>query len=116
MNLETFLVIVAVVVAAVFNVVLPWLEKLQEAGQAGNAEPESQEAPTAMVAPVLSASPAPELEIAKWRNAPTRTPASLAPAVARPARRSPLGSLSAMRNGIVLAAVLGPCRAQTPFV
>jgi len=26
------------------------------------------------------------------------------------------GSLSDMRDGIVLAAVLGPCRAQTPYV
>ncbi len=114
MNLETLLVIVAVVVAAVFNVVLPWLKKLQEDGLAGNSEPEMQEAPTAMPAPVLSASPAPEF--VTWRNAPTRTPAPVAPAAARPVRRTRLGSLSEMRDGIVLAAVLGRCRAQTPFV
>ena len=35
MNLETLLVVLAVVVAAVFNVVLPWLKKLQEDGLAG---------------------------------------------------------------------------------
>lgn len=41
MTLETLPVIVAVVVPAVFNVVLPWLKKVQGAGQAGNAEPEN---------------------------------------------------------------------------
>ena len=111
MNMETLLVIVAVVVAAVFNVIVPWLKKQQEDGLAGNAEPELQDAPAAVLAPVLSASPAPEF--APGRNAPTRT---TAPSVARPARRSRLGSRSGMRDGIVLAAVLGPCRAQTPFV
>ena len=112
MNLETLLVIVAVVVAAVFNVVLPWLKKLQEDGLARNAEPELQEAPTAKPAPELSAAP----ESVTWRDAPTTTPAPMAPAAARPIRRTRLGSLSEMRDGIVLAAVLGPCRGQTPFV
>ena len=116
MSLETLLVIVAVGVAAVFNVILPWLKKLQEDGLAGNAKPKLQEAPTAALAPVLPASPAPAPEFATPHNAPTRTTAPMAPAVARPARRSPVGSLSGMRDGIVLAAVLGPCRAQTPFV
>jgi len=116
MSLETLLVIVAVVVTAIFSFILPWLKKLQEDALAGNAERELQEAPSAVLAPVLSASPAPERKFATRCDAPTRTPARLAPAVARPARRSRLGSLSAMRNGIVLAAVLGPCRAQTPFV
>ena len=115
MSLETLLVIVAVVVAAVVSVILPWLKKRLEDGLlAGKADPELQEAPTAVLAPVLSASPAPEF--ATRRNAPTRTTAPMAPAVARAARRSRLGSLSGMRDGIVLAAVLGPCRAQTPFV
>ncbi len=118
MSLETLLVIVAVVMAAVFNVILPWLKKLQEDALAGNAEPELQQAPKAVLVPVLSASsaPAPAPEFATRRSAPTRTPAPMAPAVARTAKRSRLGSLSAMRDGIVLAAVLGPCRAQTPFV
>jgi len=116
MSLETLLVIVAVVVAAVVNVILPWLKKRLEDGLAGNAEPELQEAPTAVLAPVLSASPAPAPEFATRRNAPSRTTAPMAPAVARAGRRSRLGSLSGMRDGIVLAAVLGPCRAQTPFV
>ena len=116
MSLETLLVIVAVVVAAVFNILLPWLKKLQEDGLAGDAEPELQETPTAVLAPVLSASPASAPEFATRRNAPTRTTAPTAPAVARPARRSTVGSLSGMRDGIVLAAVLGPCRAQAPFV
>ena len=116
MSLETLLVIVAVGVAAVFNVILPWLKKLQEDGLAGNAKPKLQEAPTAALAPVLPASPAPAPEFATPHNAPTRTTAPMAPAVARPARRSPVGSLSGMRDAIVLAAVLGPCRGRTPFV
>ena len=116
MSLETLLVVVAFVVAAIFNIILPWLKKLQEEALAGNAAPEPQEASTAVLAPALSASPATEPEFATRYIAPTRTPAPLSPAVARPARRSRLGSRSAMRNGIVIAAVLGPCRAQTPFV
>jgi len=122
MSLETLLLIVAVLVAGVFNVILPWLKKLQEDGLAGNAEPEPQEAPAATLAPVAPASPMPTPmlmptpEFGTRRTAPNRTTALLAPAVARPTRRSRLGSLSGMRDGIVLAAVLGPCRAQTPFV
>ena len=120
MSLETLLVIVAVVMAAVFHVILPWLKKLQDDALAGNAEPKPQAAPTAMLAPVLSASPAPAPvpEFATRRNTATRATAPLAPrapAVARPAKRSRLGSLSGLRDGNVLAAVLGPCRAQTPF-
>jgi len=92
MSLETLLVIVAVVVAAVFNILLPWLKKLQGDGLAGNAEPELQEAPTTVLAPVQSASPAPAPapEFATRRNAPTRSAAPTVPAVARPARRSPV--------------------------
>jgi len=120
MNLETLLVIVAVVVAAVFNVILPWLKKLQEEALAGNAGPELQEAPTPALAPVPTASPMPTPmptpEFGTRRTAPTRTTALLPSAVARPTRRSRLGSLSGMRDGIVLTVVLGPCRAQTPFV
>ena len=122
MNLETLLIVVAVVLAAVFifNVILPWIRKQQEDGRAGNDEPEElREAPTAALAPAPSASPAPVPEFGTRRNAPTRSPAPMAPmapASARPARRSPVGSLAGMRDGIVLAAVLGPCRAHTPFV
>ena len=113
MNMETLLVVVAVVVAAVVNVILPWLKKQQEDGLAGNAEPEVQEAPTAELELLPSVPTTPEL--APRRHASTATPAPMALASARPARRSPLGSLSGMRDGIVLAAVLGPCRAQKPF-
>jgi len=116
MSLETLLLIVAFVVAGVFNVILPWLKKIKEDALAGNAEPEPQLAPTAVLTPVLSASSAPASAFATPRGAPTMTAASMASAVARPARRSPVGSRSGLRDGIVLAAVLGPCRAQTPFV
>ncbi len=116
MSLETLLMVVAVVVAGAFNVIMAWIRKRQEEAGVGNAGPELQEAPTAVLTPVPAASPAPTPEFGTRRNAPTRTTASMAPAAARPARRSPVGSLSGMRNGIVLAAVLGPCRAQTPFV
>jgi len=116
MSLETLLLMVAIAVAAIFNFILPWLKKLQEDGLADNAEPELQQAPPVQ-APALSTPPAPTPtpEFGTRRNAPTRTPAPVALAVARSARRSRLGSLSEMRDGIVLAAVLGPCRAQTPF-
>ncbi len=113
MSLETLLVIVAVVAAAFVNVILPWLKKQLEVGPAGHPAPELQEAPT-VLAPAPTPTPTPEF--GTRRNAPTRTPAPMALASARPVRRSRLGSLSGMRNGIVLAAVLGPCRAQTPFV
>ncbi|MBC7732247.1 MAG: hypothetical protein H7306_10145 [Bacteriovorax sp.] len=115
MTLETLLMVLVVVLAAVFNVILPWVRKRQEDGQAGNAEPEElREAPTAVLAQAPSAWPAPAFGTRP--NAPTRTTAPMAPAVARPARRSPVGSLSGVRDGIVLAAVLGPCRGQAPFV
>ena len=118
MSLETLLLIVAVLVAGVFNVILPWLKKLQEDALAGNAEPEPQEAPAAALAPEPTASPMPTPmpEFDTRRTASDRTTALLAPTVARPTRRLQLGSRSGMRDGIVLAAVLGPCRAQTPFV
>lgn len=110
MNMETILMVLAVVLTAVINVILPRVRRHQESGQFGDAEPELRGAP----ASVPSASP-PEPETC--RNTPIMTRAPMAPAAARPARRSPVvGSLSDMRDGIVLAAVLGPCRAQKPFV
>jgi len=114
MSLENLLVIVAVVVAAVFNVIMPWLKRLQENALAGNVEPELQKAPATALAAGLPASPAPGL--ATRRHTPTSATAGMAPATARPARRLPVGSRSRLRDGIVFAAVLGPCRAQTPFV
>jgi len=39
MSLETLLLIVAVLVAGVFNVILPWLKKLQEDARAGSFGP-----------------------------------------------------------------------------
>ncbi len=116
MSLETLLVIVAVAVAALFNVILPWLKKLQEDALAGDAGPELQEAPAAVPLPAPSASPAPVPEFGPRRNAPTRTTAPVAPVGARPTRRLLVGNLTGARDGIVLATVLGPCRAQTPFV
>ena len=105
MNLETLLLVLAMVLVAVFNVILPSARKRQEDARAGNAEPE-----------LLAASPAPVTEFGTRRNAPTGTTAPMASGGARPRRRLLGGSLSGVRNGIVLAAVLGPCRAQTPFV
>jgi len=120
MNLETLLLAMALVLAAVFNVILPWVRRLQEDGQAGNVDPGlRQTQPTALApAPMasLTSEPQPEPEPAPRRKAAIRPAASVALAGARPARRTPLGSRSALRNGIVFAAVLGPCRAQTPFV
>ncbi|MEO8311631.1 MAG: hypothetical protein ABI520_10695 [Caldimonas sp.] len=114
MNLETLLVVVAVGLAVVFNVILPWVKERQENGRADSARPEPREAAEAALAPVPSAAPASGFETP--RNGSIGTTALVAPATTRPARRSPLGSLSGTRHGIVLAAVLGPCRAQTPFV
>ena len=117
MNLETLVIVLAVVLTIVFNVILPWIRKQQEDGRAGNDVPEElRAAPSTVVAPAPSASPAPVPEFGTRRNAPTRTTAPMAPAGARPTRRSPAGSLLEVRDGIVLATVLGPCRAQTPFV
>jgi len=118
MNLETLLVVLAVVLAAVFNVILPWVKKQQEDGQAGNADADAelQQVPPpelALEPSVLPGlMPAPEAR----RHASTRPAAPMVLAAARPTRRTPMGSRSDMRKGIVLAAVLGPCRAQTPFV
>jgi len=118
MNLEFLLVVLAFALAALFNVILPWVRKKHlEAGQASNAESERQEAPT-VLAPVPAALSGREPEAR--RNAPIRAtlpkPAAMAPAVARPARRSPVGSLADVRDGIVLTTILGRCRAQKPFV
>lgn len=115
MNLETLLLVVAAVLAVVFNVVAPRLGKQQEDRPVdAAAEPGLPEAATAVPVPVLSASPVPGL--ATRRDPSIRAAALAAPVAGRPARRSRLGSLSGMRQGIVLAALLGPCRAQTPFV
>ncbi len=118
MNLETVLVILAVVFAAVFNVILPWVKRQQENAQAGNADPAPLDVPPAVLVPAPSMLSGPESgpEPEPRRHATPSTAAPMALAAVRPARRSPVGSLSDMRNGIVLAAVLGPCRAQTPFV
>jgi len=115
MSLETLLMVVAVLVAAFVNVILPRIMKQQESGPAGGAEPDVPEAPATVLEPLPPVALPPELAIG--RRAPT-TAAALAPAAlaaARPARRSPVGRLSGLRGGIVLVAVLGPCRAQTPF-
>lgn len=114
MNLEMLLLVVAAVLAVVFNVVLPWLGRQQAHLRLGAAETGPPEAATAMPAPVLSTSLL--SESATKRDASIRTAALAAPVAGRLARRSPLGSLSGMRQGIVLAALLGPCRAKTPFV
>jgi hypothetical protein len=66
------------------------------------------------IAATYGAPPAPQFEA--QRNAPTGKARPIAPVAARPARRLALRSRSGMRDGIVLAAVLGPCRAQAPFV
>jgi len=116
MSLEALWVIVAVAVAAVFNVILPWVRKLAEDGRTGNVEPELRQAPTTVLAPAPSDWPAPAQEFGMQRNVPARTMAPMAPASARPVRHPRAGSRSGLRSGIVLAAVLGPCRAQTPFV
>ena len=105
MNMETILMVLAVVLTAVINVILPRVRRHQESGQFGDAEPELRGAP----ASVPSASP-PEPETC--RNTPIMTIAPMAPASARPVRRSRLGSLSGMRNGIVLAAVPSAVRAR----
>ncbi len=124
MNLETLLLVMAVVFAAVFNVILPWVKRLSENGQAGSAEPELRRAEPTEMTPTAMASLKPQSELqaepqpesAPRRLASIQPAATVALAGTRPARRPLLGSRSAMRNGIVLAAVLGPCRAQTPFV
>lgn len=116
MNLETLLLVVAAVLAVVFNVVAPRLGKQQKDRpvDATAAEPGPPAAATAVPESVLSGSPSPRS--ATRRDPSIRAAALAAPVAGRSARRSPLGSLSGMRQGIVLAALLGPCRAQTPFV
>jgi hypothetical protein len=119
MNLETLLTLLAVVLAALFNVIFPWVRKRLADQQAGSADPEPQDAQAAL-AGMPTATPTPQPE--PYRSAPSSAAAPMAtappapPAAARRRRRSALGNLSGMRDGIVLAAVLGPCRAQTPFV
>ena len=114
MNMEIFLLVMAIVLAAVFNVIVPWLKRQQEDGLAGNTETELEEVQTADMAPSASALPAPQFEA--QRNSPTGKVRAIAPVAAQPARRLALRSRAGMRDGIVLAAVLGPCRAQAPFV
>jgi len=116
MNLENLLVVLVIVLVTFFNVILPWLRKQLEDEQTGDAGAELQEAlPTAM-GPMPAATPEPETR----RHAPLSAMMPLAvtttPAAARPARRSPLGRHSDVRDAIVLMAILGPGRAQQPFV
>ena len=97
MNLESLLVVLAVVLVAFFNVILPWLRKQREGGQPGETESELQEAPPPAAAPMPLASSAPEPEARHDALMRARVP------------------LADARRGIVLGTVLGPCRALKPF-
>ena len=117
MSLENLLVVLAVVLVAFFNVILPWLRKQREGGQPGETESELQEAPPPAAAPMPLASSAPEPEARHDALMRARVPlaAAMPPTAVRRSRRSPVGSLADARRGIVLGTVLGPCRALKPF-
>lgn len=131
MTLENLLIIVAVLVAAFVNIVLPALKKGREGGQAGEPQPgELDGRPTQTPAQA-------DAEV-DW---PPMTPATTGPlkprfmavndklpfaaAMARPqasrpvpqpaTKRRVLGNPADLRRAVVLRTVLGPCRAQQPF-
>ena len=125
MTLENLLIFLAVVAVAFVNVVLPWLRKRREGGQAGEPESEVQEEvqedvqePTPIATMALP-SEVPTGEPTAHREAPRRARVPLTtgmpPVLARRPRRSPVASLADARRGIVLRTILGPCRAQQPF-
>lgn len=110
MNLETVLLIMAVVAVVLINNVLPWVKKSLEDIAAGNANSELPEAPIAAEPWASSAS---ESEL--FGNAAIGRTTPMALVGSRPARRLALGSLSDIRDAIIVAEVLGPCRAQKPL-
>ena len=125
MTLENLLVVLAVVAVAFVNVVLPWLRKRREGGQAGEPGSDVQEEvqedvrELAPIATMPMPSEAPTGEPTAHREAPKRARVPLTtgmpPVLARRPRRSPVASLADARRGIVLRTILGPCRAQQPF-
>ena len=125
MNLDTLLLVLAVGVAAFFNLVLPWLRKQQQAMEDAQTESLRQEH-LRSAGDVVSgtAPPAAVLEPETPRAPGMSAAGSLAEvsggiATHAVAGRSPRGRLTALRDvrsAIVLAAILGPCRAQAPHV
>ena len=125
MNLDTLLLVLAVGVAAFFNLVLPWLRKQEQAMEDAQTESLRQAHLRAAEDVVSGTAPPATVRDPKTPRAPGMSAAgSLAEvsdgiAIHAAAGRSPMGRLSALRDvrsAIMLAAILGPCRAQVPHV
>ena len=129
MSLENLLILLAFAAVAFFQVVMPWLRKRRDGARPGepdSGEPESDVTEEVQWEPVEVAQPAtthirstPSTQLTELHEPPLRARARLAPAipprVVRLPRRSLVGSLADVRHGMILRAVLGPCRAREPF-
>ena len=125
MNLDTLLLVLAVGVAAFFYLVLPWLRKQEQAMEDAQTESLRQEHLRAAKDVMSGTAPPAAVLDPETPRAPGMSAAgSLAEAsggivIHAATGRSPMGRLSPLRDvrsAIVLAAILGPCRAQEPHV
>jgi hypothetical protein len=109
MTLEKLFLLLLVLLVAFYGVIRPWLRKRHQAKMRQETELEApRAAPQPRVPPPLPAR-------ARSSHGVGPTGALLAvaapPAAVRRQARSPVSSLLDARRGIVLATLLGPCRA-----
>jgi len=118
MSFEDLLFALVLLAIAFVNVVLPWLRRRLETARRSpvsqeDATPGNEDAPET-VAPGQAASvPMVAIERPLRVQSPVLAPGAqlAAPGVLH----ASLTSLAEARRGIVLRAILGPCRAQEPF-
>ena len=129
MSLENLLILLAFAAVAFFQVVMPWLRKRRDGAPPGEPdvdEPgsdvteEEQWELMEIVQPVTTHIPSTRsMQLIELHEPPLRARVRLAPAMpprmVRLPRRSLVGSLADVRRGMILRAVLGPCRAREPF-
>ena len=129
MSLENLLVLLVFAAVAFFQVVMPWLRNRRDGARTGDPdsdEPESDVTEEVQWELVEVAQPAtthipstPSTQLTELHEPPLRARVRLAPAMpprmVRLPRRSLVGSLADVRRGMILRAVLGPCRALEPF-
>ncbi len=129
MSQENLLVLLVFAAVAFFQLILPWLRKRRYGARPG--EPDSDEPGSdvteevqwelvEVAQPAIAHMPsAPVTQPTELHEPPLRARMRLAPAipprVVRLPRHSLVGSLADVRHGMILRAVLGPCRAREPF-
>ena len=117
MNIEKFLFFLIPAAIVFVGVVLPWLGKRIEHNRRGDRGNDGR--PAVQVAdPALSryeTAAAPPVHARAARRATGAVSVHDSQTGGRPVRLAPLIRPGEARRGIVLAAILGPCRALEPF-